>query len=199
MSFLWTPARPASTLIVDDFEDGNIAEYSGATGIYSIVTSPVSNGSRALKAKGASGSKLITSTSGLANYPAAGDTLKLALQLLSNGSGSVGGICFGVQDTNNFYLLNPSSDGTFKLFKKATGSFSGIASTGDNLPGGNFLTVTIDWGSSGTIAIDVVDSNGTTQGSLSVVDTTYSSGGVGFRYSGGSDDTGAVWDFWRIL
>lgn len=69
--------------IIDDYEDGDIAEYGGDTTNFTVQSTTVAEGTYALEG---TSSGFITSHSGLPNYPSQGDTWKVNLYMASSGA-----------------------------------------------------------------------------------------------------------------
>jgi len=175
-------------IVIDKFEDGNINEYGGDLGSYSVTTSNPISGSASLL--GNLNIKYIQSTSGLENYPQTGDTFSYKMRIEGNVN-IFAGMVFGVQsDTTQNYVWLMSSGGTTDelRFRKNVES-GGFGTELAQVPmSGSFTNdvfrFEVDWQNDGTIAIEVFnESTATSIGNASVTDTDYTSGGIGFHTS----------------
>jgi len=172
--------------IIDDFEDGNINEYNGDTGDYSVTSSnPISGSSSLLSTAGSFATPYIHSTSGLQNYPQAGDTFSYKIRI--EGTINVSsGLVFGIQSntSQNYALLIFSASGADRIeFRKNVAS----GSLGTQISAQNVSTFTndvirfeVDWGTNGTISVDVINEGTNTVDTVSFTDSDYTSGGIGF-------------------
>ena len=200
----------SAATIIDDFESGNINNYGGDTGNFSVSSTNVISGSNSLEGVNIGSTNYIHSTSGLANYPSAGD--KFSFKFKVDGSvDSISGIVFGVQNTvtNNYvvhYSMQAGFGGFFSIRKNASTSSRGsILQRNDfGTPNNNVHRVEINWGTNGLIDCDVFDDDSNNLlGSVSATDTDYTSGGIGWftdDSSGGvSDPSAVVFDDAKII
>jgi len=167
---------------IDNFEDNDLDEYLGDTGLASISTSAY-EGSYAAEL---SSSALIYSLPGdsdpdLPNYPAQGDIFET--RMYSQG-GEPARFVFGVQDSSNYYYAEADpAAGSLTLYVKSAGSDTELASTtGLSILTGEWLRLAVEWKTDGTQIVQLFDASGTeiTSGGISATDATYSSGGIGF-------------------
>lgn len=181
-----------SSKTVDDFEDGSgTDEYGGDTSPYSATTSPTASGSYALHGSDgdSSFSPVISSTSGLPNYPSQGDNISVKMR--AGQDAGFQGFQIGTQDETNTpggYLIQLAyGDNQLKLFEEdGTGNYNNIASTSASLTSGEWYEVKIEWKTDGTVHVRVYDSSDNLIAEDSFTDSTYTSGGIGFRYDDGS-------------
>lgn len=199
---VYEPA-PSTGGVVDDFEDNSLSEYTVDTqGNWGIQTSIVKEGTYALSCDYNSTNKgAVSSTSGLANYPAQGDTFRVWMRYSANND--YGGIVFGVptDSTSNqmdgyhvhFHRTGDATD--FHLRKYPSGTQ--LAATGSGTSPDTWYEIEVDWQS--TITVRLLDAAGSELASMSANDTTYTSGGIGFfgNHIGGNGIF--YWDNWRIL
>jgi len=179
MSFLWTPVRGRPGL-VDDFEDGNLSEYTVVAGSWSITSSNPFDGTFAARTTDLN--SVAISTSGLDNYPSAGDTFEWYARC--GATDAAGGVSFGLTDRdNNIQAFIQEEKDNMQLKVRVNGQ--DVAAAQKNLPDGTFLNKyvrnEIDWGANGTITYTVEDVNGGQIGQLSVTDNTFTSGGIGLN------------------
>ncbi len=181
-----------STKIVDDFESGNLNDYDGGyTSYFSTVSSPVYEGSNALKGGGSGSNKWITSSSGLSNYPSRGDTFSVWIR--GGQSDSQPRTCFGLQDVTDIHsgygFHADFRDGNIGLLDgnnvQSTDSITWIT--------GKWYRLQCNWGFD-TITVKVFD-NGTEVASTSYTDSSHDSGGIGFRADHKADP---YWDKFYI-
>jgi hypothetical protein len=184
---------------VDYFEDSGLSEYDGDTGSFSVtdgssdgLTTP-QEGDQMLREYISSGSATIYSTSGLPNYPSAGNKFRCWVYFgAQSGYASSGELIrthFGVQSSaSSSYaiVLSPKGD-SVEIWKDG----SAIASTNASINGVTWYDQRCEW-KSDKINVDVLDVNGNTIASVSVTDSTYSSGGVGFGHNAGGNS--GYWD-----
>ena len=170
----------SSGAVVDDFEDGDLSEYSfdrGSTGA-SIVSSPTHGGSYALEYAGSYTEAI--STSGLGAYPAAGDTFDCWVRT-SGGANNLN-FTWGVQDhQNRYYVKLYPADGKMFLFtyKSGTATSQG-GNTGLSLSQDAWYRLEVQWATDGTQTVTLYDTGGTQLSQLSMTDSTWTSGGVGY-------------------
>lgn len=191
--------------IIDDLEDGDISEYGGSTGSYSANTNaPVANGSYSLKGTTPSGGGgvIIRSDSGLNAYPSQGDTFRYNFQF--NQTDQLQAFLFGAQSTGSgtgeAYRVEPRIEkGNFSLYLNDGTSNTLAQDTSVSYSTGVMYEVGIDWASDGTITTTLYDDTGSQISQISATDTTYTSGGVGWRSYDPADQSTIVHDYARIL
>jgi hypothetical protein len=169
-----------STLVIDDFEDGDIAEYSfdrGSAGA-SVVSSPTYAGSYALEITD-DNTELI-STSGLPNYPVAGDTFSTWVRG-TNGADDLD-VTYGVQDHDNRYFVNVEiQNGAIRLSKLENDSSTVLdADSGFSLAEDAWYELEVDWGRDGTHTVRIYNSDGSKLGQCSATDKLWTCGGFGY-------------------
>lgn len=189
---------------IDDFEDGDIAEYSDETGSYAVTTTSPLNGSYRLEGTTPTGGGGVTirSTSGLNYYPAQGDTFRYNFQFSQ--TDQLQAILFGATsgdtglngtyrvdatiDSSKWTLHHMSTSGTnTELASDTSVSYStGVAYEGE-----------VKWASDGTITCTLFDDTGAQKSQISATDTTLTSGGVGWRSYDFNDQSTIVHDFAR--
>jgi len=200
--------------LVDSFEDSDISDYSGDTGAYSVISSDSTDGNNALKLSnpttGGRGSRdAIGSTSGLNDYPQRGDIFRCDWKPTQDivGSGNRVTVVFAAQGesgTSNCYTvsISPGNDN----FGIGDESLSGTANLKSeslgSLSTGTQYFVEVEWGSStnnNTITARLVEKgSGNNVNEVSVQDSTYDSGGIGFGVNQGSGEPRCVYDYYRI-
>jgi hypothetical protein len=146
---------------------------------------------------------LISSTSGLDNYPSAGDSFSLFVREGSGGPHSI--FAWGVQSASNFfgggsYAVRLESSGGNLAFLKDGATVSENSSV--SIATETWYSLEIEWLADGSMTAtlyDVDQSDGSRQsavGSVSYTDTAYSSGGIGF--ADGAQGGTAAFDFVRL-
>ncbi|PSQ46129.1 hypothetical protein BRD15_10130 [Halobacteriales archaeon SW_6_65_15] len=169
------------SFVIDDFADGDISEYDhdpDFDGEASVVSSPTYNGSHSLEIN--SENAELISTSGLDVYPSAGDTFSFWVRP-SGGANNIN-VSWGVQGHDDRYYakLKPER-GSFYLFTYKGGSGSSQDSAGNlSLSQGEWYEVEIDWADGGSQIATLYNPDGTQLAQLSMSDSTWSSGGIGF-------------------
>ncbi len=184
-----------SGTLVDSYEDQNLSEYGGDTSPWSFVTSPgVTDGSYALQNDDVG---VIQSTSGLNAYPSQGDTVRHDHHITESGA-ALGFLLFTQDETStpNGYMIRPSdASDAFQIYRVDDGSFTLLdEDTSVTFSQGDQLEIDV------TPTTDGVDAtcsrSGSQIASVSTTDTTYTSGGIGWR-SGGA--TASTVDYVRIV
>ncbi|NEU56786.1 hypothetical protein [Halorussus sp. MSC15.2] len=166
--------------VIDDFEDGDLSEYAFEAGssYANVVSSPTHSGSYALEFADASPGAI--STSGLNAYPSAGDTFSYWVRA-SGGADNLN-VTWGVQDHDNRYYakLKPSS-GEFYLFTYENGNGQSHSNEHHlSLSQDTWYEIEIQWATDGTQTAVLYDAGGTQLARISMTDSTWSSGGVGY-------------------
>lgn len=162
--------------VIDDFEDQDIAEYTGDTGAASITTDSSFVGNLDAALAMSDGQNEIRSTSGLSNYPAQGDIWRWQTYIPSGGKPRFG---WGVQDSNNLYFLEYNEpDGLLRFVKREGGTNSELATASVTFPTGEYVETEIEWRTNGRHLVEVFDSTDASIATLDVEDSSYTSGGV---------------------
>lgn len=164
--------------IIDDFEDGDISEYSGNTDLYDVSKTKPHDGTYSLTPNTAYAE--IRSSSGLANYPSHGDTWEFWIYIF-DGFNDYFSVYFANQSNSNTddgydVIMQPNNAVLLRLWE--AGGYTELASDTSTLPQPEWCKVIVDW--QDTITITVEDSSGTQVAQCSATDTTYSSGGIAF-------------------
>lgn len=169
---------------LDSFEDG-ITSYGGDTSGFDI-NSTAYDGSQSLEHLGGNSPAVISDTD---VSVAAGDTISWRVYLPSGDAGT--SVMFGTQEESatetgySIYLADAedtSSSHKIVLRRWDDGSLTTLSEkTNINFPDTEWLRVEVDWQTDGRIDVTVFDAAGNTLTTISATDTTYSSGGIGFR------------------
>ncbi|MFB6120032.1 MAG: RICIN domain-containing protein [Halobacteriaceae archaeon] len=177
--------------IVDDFEDGNLDEYDGQTGNYTVNSdAPVASGSQSLKSD--SGGAII-SMDGLDRYPAEGTTFSAKVGYTS--ANPTMGIAFGAQDASSFYFARvyrpDDSDPRLQLYSPESGKLIGGTLSGP-LTANALYELVVDWAEGGEFTLTINDPDGNELESRTATDDVgIVGGGVGTRNT-------AILDEYRI-
>ena len=178
----------------DDFDDGNISEYTGDTGLFTAGGSFAYGGGFGLDTSGFEGSR---ATDGIFRSDVTvsqGEIIRYK-QYVDTGVGSSDEACtlFGVQnpgtDNLNYAVcLEQFGVDRMSLVKDAesTDTYGGVtvlASTTVTYATG-WYSVEIDWQTDDTIDVTLFDSSGTVAATTTATDATYTSGGIGVTYWG---------------
>lgn len=170
-----------SLLFLDGFEDGDISEYSGDTGTFSVQTATVYEGSNALEAAASTGEIINTD-----------DTIENGSRLHARfhmDSGTSAGLMFGVDNTDNYYnAILDSSSGEIRLELTEGGSTSTVGSTSVTVPTSEWVHVELDWQHDGNYVITLYDASGSEVGVLETdeAEAVFVEGGFGFSSLDGS-------------
>lgn len=172
--------------VLDDFEDGDIAEYSGSTGEYTVQQNTVYEGSYALETSGANQQDIYDPNVSLSQgdapfgaYMAGGQTSGMY-----STSSQRPQLLFGHQGSSlsGYGVEIAAYNDEFGLVRWDSGSETDLATaTGLSLTVGEFYEVKITtWDSSGNIEAKLLDASGTELATVSATDTTYSNGYLGW-------------------
>jgi hypothetical protein len=185
-----------TSTIVDDFEDGNLSEYSvvdsGTTSTIKVQSNTYYTGNNALQMTDSSGTPAVASMSGLESYPKAGDTF--SYHWYYTGSNAVGALIFGAQSEGDFpdgYMVRPNQSDGFE-FQELGGSLSISKNFNRSSYTNQWLRTTIDWKEDGKFVIDLDKSDGTNILTLEPSSTKYKSGGINWTKGSGSSTTETV-------
>ena len=177
-------------IAADDFEDGNITEYSGQTTLFTANNARPYDGTRSLDNSGNPTGR--ANTGGIYRLDqtvSRGETYRF-WQYVDTSSGVSDDRCgkFAVQTptTNNNYAVCFVQYGTdrISLVKNVTDtetSSTVLASSTVTYTTG-WYEVQVKWSSSGNMAVSVYNAAHTLFTSMSATDSSYSSGGIGFTF-----------------
>jgi hypothetical protein len=174
-----------ATTFVDDFEDQDFDEYDRVDEPYSITTdaSLTADGSYGLYgdtvAAGTGGLCISLAGSGLPAYPSAGDRFRFRFRYDTSDNARFE---FAEQDTtfDNSYRIGfrPQAEQVALIVDDA-GATTDLATQSITYSTGTIYTIEIDWATDGTISVSITDESGTELVSMSGVDSTFTSGGIG--------------------
>lgn len=193
MSLLSNPSRAEYTSLIDDFNDGDLVEYtdvSSGDGYVKLITSPTYEGSHAIEAGADADRARLASMpgDGLSYYPDPGDSWTYHVQHTSTGD-AFARFHFGVQaatsDTDDSYVIEIGSSG-LRIRKWSAGSFNNLASASASYSTGVWYTIQVDWATDGTITATFEEDDGTQIATTSATDTDYTDGGVAWGQATGS-------------
>lgn len=203
--------------VVDNFEDADADPagvyetgdtltdyYGGDTGDWERQTSTVQSGGHALGSIGTTNVSVISSTTGLNEYPSQGDSFACYTQATGNNNQESNGIFYGTPQeagsgsiSGYFAQVRYGSD-SFHLFLASSGSFTELDASTATLSVDTWYDIQVSWGTDGSHAVDIVDS-GSVVASLSTTDSTYTSGGIGFRQDFNTSNSVSYFDEYRPL
>ena len=175
----------------DDFEDGNISEYSGQTSLFQVDAGSAYGGSFGLELNGANkGTRLNPGIARFDQTVSVGQTIRF-MQYIDTAAGAADEVCtlFGVQspataNQNYGVCLEQFGVDRVTLAKNvlSTDNFGGVtklASSTISYTTG-WYEVEVDWLTDNTINVSVYNPSGSLAAFASTTDSTYSSGGYGF-------------------
>jgi hypothetical protein len=173
----------AATAIIDDFEDGDLSEYNHDTtrdGRASIVSSPTYDGSYAMEINNENAE--LISTSGLAAYPAVGDTFSYWIR--GTGGADDVNLSYGVQDHNNRYFVRvdiANNDLMLARYQSESITWLNKNTGGFTLSQDTWYEVEVTWSESGDHTATIYDGSGSQVAQVSASgDSTWTSGGIGY-------------------
>ncbi len=184
---------PAAPTVIEDFERSSpLAEYGGREDLFG-TTSTAYEGSQALVNDGGTFGSLV-STSGLDEYPSRGDEVHFYVNNAADDNFAAAHLFAQAEtDAPDGYTVGISGHGAFRLWMQEDGDFQQIAS--ESLPASGQIDGWYRaevWTDSTTVYADLYDdSTDELLASIQADDSTYSSGGIGFRSAG----NGEVWDY----
>jgi hypothetical protein len=183
--------------VVENFEDGDIAEYSGDTGSFSVVQDRAFDGSNALYSNANYGR--ISSVSGLNSYPSAGDEIWWYTYIASGGD-RVSQFFFGIQTVvgnSNYETRLNGKEGQLEL-RRNDASNSILDSASATIDRHVWIRNEIKWDIDGDGVIEYSAFNADTGdqigSTLTAIDQTYTSGGISWGLFGGTD-VDIWWDY----
>lgn len=196
-AYLLGNSTSGTDLTIDDFEDNDLAEYDTTTG-FSLVTSPVSEGTYALQGQSSGTQHIMRSSSGLANYPQRGDTIEFKTRL-DTSTAKISLLFFGDGSGSNYAAQVSTQDDWVALWKDNYATT--LASSTGTIPTGEWLTGTIETYAGGTLTLTLTDSSGAQVATVTATDSAYSSGAVGWvvNTSGASGQQTVYVDGARII
>ncbi len=196
----------AHTGAIDDFESGDLSGWTGDTADFSIITSPVAQGTYSLQGDSADTSYI--TSSGLTT-PDQGDTFRWYTRSPNGNVASGGGagwnrVSFAVQGSpgnslpNNAYAVQWDwSDDTVHLEKISSGGVSELSSASNvGYAQDEWWECRVDWASDGTMTVRAIDPSGNTQATISGTDTDYAGGKMNIR---SNKNVKKYWDYFRFV
>jgi serine protease len=174
-------SEEADGAMIENFEDGDLSEYSVDRGSgHSLVSTPAYD-AHALEMTG--DTTEIISTNGLNKYPVAGDTFTVRFRTNGIQGGEQANFTWGVQDHENryFVLLHPSEQRIW-LFKCEDGNSETFSTKSEaTFEPDTWYLMEVEWALDGTQTVTLYEEDGTTEiASVSGTDTTWTDGGIGF-------------------
>ena len=173
----------------DDFEDNNITEYSGDTGLFTTGTTFAYERTRGLDAVGTENSQTTDGIYRVSATTTQGKTIRY-FQYVNTTTGSSDESCalFGIQTpgaNNNNYAVCLALFGTDRVTISKDVSSNETSGTVLATSSITFVTgwheIEIDWKTNNTIDVTVYRS-GTVVATTSATDSSYTTGGMGFSY-----------------
>ncbi len=188
-----TASSSAVFVAVDDFEDGNISEYTGDTSLFTVDGSFAYGGLNGLDTTGNEGSRTTDGIGRTDQTVSQGQIIRY-MQYVDTSAGSSDEPCtlFGVQsvtgNTNYGVCLEQFGTDRISLAKnvESTDTYGGVtllATTTVTYTTG-WYEVEIDWKTDNSINVSLFNNAGSLVATTSATDSTYTSGGYGFTYWG---------------
>ncbi|WP_233517317.1 Ig-like domain repeat protein [Haloferax sp. Atlit-19N] len=191
------------TDIVDDFEDGDVSEYTqygGGTGTWGTDTTSF-EGSLSLKGDSGSTRSDLISTTGLGRYPSAGDSFSTRFRYEDTQVHyRLYWAAQSSQETPDGYNIRFNFDENQVELQKSNGSdvILDSASVDPPLYQTEWTKIEVDWQTDGTMTVTWVDSAGSEILQLQGTDSAFTSGGIGFRHNNKNENAVAFWDDFRV-
>lgn len=191
--------------LIDSIEDGDMAEYTMYATNFAASTAKAVDGSYSARVELDASNPRAYSTSGLNAYPVAGDTFRWHTQSEAIGSSNLG-FEFGLQNaadgsSDRYSARFRGRSGDMALIKVSGGSATTLASAAQSYTSNIWYEGEVAWGTDGTITFTAFDDTGAQINQISATDTTFTSGGIGWVASSGTNDstTYTYHDYARIL
>jgi len=170
--------------LVNDFEDGDLTEFSGDTASASIVSTNVYNGSNALQLDATAGAHIYDESINIGQ----GTTLHGHARPTA---GTVPILTFAVQeDASNYYQIAfDEAVNEVRIERVDNGSVASTIDTASvTLNADAYYEAELDWNITDNIGVTVKDANGSELTTLGGEDGTYQRGAAGFK-SGDANGT----------
>ena len=179
--------------VVEDFERADpLADYGADDHLFDVTSSAYEGEGALINDSGSFGSAV--STSGLDTYPERGDDVEVYFDNASDDN-FMAFLLFAQAESNvpDSYMIGISGHGYWRIWRIDNGSLTIIAdeelSSSEQISGWYRVEISTD---ASTISADLYDdASDELISSISASDSTYSSGGIGFRSAG----NGEVWDY----
>lgn len=196
-------------IIIDSFEDGDLAEYEVMQGGPTSVTTQSSflnpvDGDVMLSASTSSNGNGtgIISTSGLPTYPMAGDKFGCYTALQNDARAQIFFGSQGVGEPGYFVRLSERTDNAYNgnpgIRIGKNGQTDYLATKDYSFTTGVWYDVQVDWQTDGTIYVELLQ-NEVVEASLEATDTEYTGGGIGFRTDSQTGNVTILYDYMRKL
>ncbi|PSQ18186.1 hypothetical protein BRD02_01565 [Halobacteriales archaeon QS_8_69_73] len=177
----------ANNQTIDNFDDGDLSEYSDDTGSATVQSNTAKSGS-ALELSHNGGITALESSSGLSHYPAPGDTYSFYTRYTS--PGDIMYHHYGVSSSDSYVFTIRGDRGQIQL--KGPSDFDATS----NVPFETdvWYRVEIEWSSDGTHTAKVLNTNtGEYIAWAQITDDSLGSGGIKFRANNGNGNAGTVY------
>jgi uncharacterized phage protein gp47/JayE len=169
--------EPVALELIDDFEGGSLADYSGDTGDASVVSQYAYEGSESLQLDAVAGAHIYDDSVSLDQgttlhghaRPRAG-TVPIFTFAVQNGGGDYYQVA--LDEANNEARIEVVEGGSVT---------STIDTTTVTLNADTYYEMEVDWNITDNIGVSVKDANGDELATLGGVDATYQTGAVGFK------------------
>lgn len=188
-------SSPSDTFVMaDDFEDGNISEYSGDTGKFTVDATYAFGGSYGLDNTGSESLRAVNGIYDVTATTSQGEIIRYMQYVDTSGGGDEVCTMFAVQSAGNNYAVCteqvPGADriSIAKDVIDVDTSGTVLASTTVTYATG-WYEIEIDWQTTDDIGV-TLSKDGSVVATTTVNDSSYTEGGVGFTYwfnSGGWD------------
>lgn len=180
---------------IDDYEDGDLAEYTTSSSDVQVQQTTVYEGSWALEIGATNGNRQeAVSTSGLPAYPPT-DGVEWTVRQQWDGA-NAGGVRFGGPDYNNCYdAWANAANNEIRIYLVNNGSLTQLASATGTIDRGEWHRWEISRNAdSGDVSIELFDgSSGSSIASASANDTTHGHADLFAPWANGASATDTAW------
>jgi len=177
-------AAAAYATVIEDFEDGNISEYTVIGDVTALVTTAAAHdGTYGLEFRGTDLAEGWIYRNDAQVHLQQGDVISLWARTMEVPGGYTRCYCgFGATPSGCYSAVLAPNTSEFLIQLNSGYSYTNLASVAQSWQLGHWYKVAIDWQSGGTITAYLYDSDGTTLlNSVTAVDNTFTQGGIAFR------------------
>ncbi|PSQ46002.1 hypothetical protein BRD15_10370 [Halobacteriales archaeon SW_6_65_15] len=170
--------------VLDDFEDGDLSEYSGDTGSFTVQNSTVLEGNQTLKGTSAGSAIALNNVETPRGY-----VYSCSIKIES-GSGAKPALVVGAQDPATplescYYLSADADNNNLSLYRRDNGSSVLLEQSDATIEKGVEYQLSIEL-VAGAVFGEIQDSSGNPIKAVGEYDSTYSTGHLGLYLGGGS-------------
>jgi hypothetical protein len=170
-------------VVIENFEDGDIAEYSVPSGdTHSVTTAAAHDGAYGLEDSNPDSSAKWIYRDDSDVHVAQGDTISYWIKLLDDEALGRAYCGFGATASGTYCIIAAANSNTFSIQKNVGYGYNTIGSVSQYWTPNKWYRLEVEWGIGGDIVGNLYDSDGTTLlNTVTASSDTYTSGGIAFR------------------